>query len=51
MTKDAFIDMLAEDCLKRIEYAVHPTDIQAAELLDMLAERLYIMMQIKGQEE
>lgn len=51
MTKDAFINKLAEECIKRIEYAVHPTEIKASELMDMLAERLLIAKQIKEQEE
>lgn len=51
MSKDSFVNKMAEDCLKKIEWAVHPTDINAAELLDALAERLLIMKQIKEQEE
>ena len=51
MTKEAYVDRMAEDCLKKIEWAVHPADVKAAELLDMLAERLLIMKQIKEQEE
>ena len=52
MTKDALVNQLAEKCLKHIEWAVHTTDqVKASELLDMLAERLFLMKQIKEQEE
>lgn len=51
MTKENFVDKMAEECIKRIEWAVHPTEIKASELLDMLAERLFLMKQIKEQEE
>ena len=51
MTKDAYINKMAEDCIKRIEWAVHVTGENALELVDMLAERLLIMKQIKEQEE
>ena len=52
MTKEAFVDKMAAECLKRIEWAVHVTDqVKASELLDMLAERLFLMKQIKEQEE
>ena len=51
MTKDALVNQMTEKCLKYIEWAVHPTEIKASELLDMLAERLFLMKQIKEQEE
>lgn len=50
VTKDAYINKLAEDDIKRIEWATHSTTIDPLELLDMLAERLLILKQIKEQE-
>ena len=51
MTKDAYINKMAEDAIKQLEWAAHPTGENALELVDMLAERLLILKQIKEQEE
>lgn len=51
MTKDDFVNKLAKDAVKQIEWAAHPAGIDPLELMDMLAERLLILKQIKEQEE
>ena len=51
VTKDAYINRMAEDAIKQLEWAAHPAGIDPLELVDMLAERLLILKQIKEQEE